>query len=135
MLTITGVFTLSMHLEKAYLTTTRYNSKAKKSRSKKLQAAQVEHEAWLKKIGVGKVSLPTDKKGKRVGINEIPDYKQNQPSVKLSNTVAGHGAAKAQSKYTGTEIAGIVTTHKSNLMPVRRDNKQAAKDAAAMRRS
>ena len=37
-------------------------------------------------------------------------------------------------KYTGNEIAGIVVTHKSNLMPVRKDNKQAAVDAANMRR-
>lgn len=126
---------MSMHLEKPYLTTTRYKIKNKKSRSKKLQTAHDEHEAWLKSMGVGKVTLPTDKKGKRVGINEIPNYRENQHSVPLSNSVAGHGAARAQSKYTGTEIAGIVTTHKSNLMPVRRDNKTAAKDAAAMRRN
>lgn len=125
---------MSMHLEKAYLTTTRYNSKKKKSNNKRLAQAQLDHEAWLKTMGVGKVALPVDKKGKRTGINEIPDYKQNQPTVPLSNNIAGHGAAKAQSKYTGTEIAGIVTTHKSNLMPVRRDNKTAATDAASMRR-
>lgn len=124
-----------MHLEKPYLTTTRYNSKSKKSRSKKLQAAHNEHEAWLKKMGVGKVTLPTNKKGKRVGIYSIPDYKQNQHSVPLSNNVAGHGAAKAQLQYTGDEIAGIVTTHKSNLMPVRKDNKKAIVDAAQMRRN
>jgi len=51
-----------------------------------------------------------------------------------SDRIAGNGLAKERKQYTGTEIAGIVTTHKSNLMPVRRDNKQAAIDAASMRR-
>ena len=52
-----------------------------------------------------------------------------------SDRVAGHGAAKERIQYTGDEIAGIVTTHKSNLMPVRKDNKKAIVDAAQMRRN
>jgi hypothetical protein len=51
-----------------------------------------------------------------------------------SDRIAGNGLAKERSRYTGDEIAGIVVTHKSNLMPVRKDNKQAAIDAASMRR-
>ena len=51
-----------------------------------------------------------------------------------SDSVPGNGSRKEANVYTGNEIAGIVTTHKSNLMPVRRDNKQAAIDAASMRR-
>lgn len=123
---------MSMHLVGPHITTTRYNIKTKKTRSKKLQAAHEEHEAWLTSKGVGKVKLPTNKKGERIGINEIPDYSTGPRMT--SDRVAGHGAAKERIQYTGTEIAGIVTTHKSNLMPVRRDNKQAAKDAASMRR-
>jgi hypothetical protein len=124
-----------MHLEKAYLTTTRYNSKKKKSNNKRLAQAQAEHEAWLTSMGVGKSTLPTNAKGQRVGLNEIPNYKEHQATAKLSNQVAGNGTAKERVQYTGTEIAGIVTTHKSNLMPIRKDNMQAAKDAATMRRS
>jgi hypothetical protein len=106
--------------------------KRKGSNSKRLIAANEEHEAYLKRMGVGKFKLPTNKQGQRVGINDIPDY-----SVKrvTSDTIPAHGPAKAQSTYTGSEIAGIVTTHKSNLMPIRRDNKNAAKDAASMRRN
>ena len=106
--------------------------KRKGSNSKRLSAAQQEHEEYLKRMGVGKVKLPTNKKGQRVGLNDIPDY-----SVKrvTSDKIPAHGPAKEQSTYTGNEIAGIVTTHKSNLMPIRRDNKDAAKDAATMRRN
>jgi hypothetical protein len=121
---------MSMHLVRGMSS---LNTKKRKgSNSKRLVAAHEEHEASLRRLGVGKVKLPTDKQGKRIGINNIPDY-----SVKrvTSDVIPAHGPAKEESRYTGNEIAGIVTTHKSNLMPIRRDNKNAAKDAAAMRRN
>lgn len=121
-----------MHLVGPYMTTTRYNIKNKKNRSKKLQAAHDEHEAWLKKMGVGKRQLPVDAKGRRVGIYDIPDYSTGPRMT--SDRIPDHGPVKPDIFYTGNEIAGIVTTHKSNLVPIRRDNKQAAIDAAQMRR-
>lgn len=126
---------MSMHLVGPYMTTTKYNRKQKQSKSKKLQKAQQEHEQWLKSMGVGKTQLPTDAKGNRQGIYDIPDYREHQATARLSNKVAANGTAKERVEYTGNEIAGIVTTHKSNLMPVRKDNKQAAIDAATMRRN
>ena len=125
---------MSMHLVGPHMTTTRYNRKSKKP-NKRLAKAQAEHAAWLEKMGVGKVKLPVNKKGERVGLNDIPDYKQHQATAQLSNRVAANGIARERVQYTGTEIAGIVVTHKSNLMPVRKDNKQAAIDAATMRRN
>jgi hypothetical protein len=127
---------MSMHLVGPYMTTTKYNSKKKTSNNKRLQAAQAEHEAWLESMGVGKRQLEEklyDRYGKRKSVNNIPDYNTG-PRV-TSDKVAGHGAAKERIQYTGDEIAGIVVTHKSNLMPVRKDNKQAAIDAATMRRN
>ena len=121
-----------MHLVGPYLTTTKYNNKQKKSKSKKLVKARTDHEEWLRGIGVGKSELPTDKRGKRVGLYDIPDYKVVS-SIKLSDAV-GNGSAKEAKVYTGTEIAGIAVTHKSNLVPIRRDNLQAAIDASQMRR-
>jgi hypothetical protein len=121
-----------MHLEKPYLTTTRYNIKSKKNRSKKLQAAQDEHEAWLKKMGVGKTKPPVDKKGRRVGIYEIPDYSTGPRMT--SDRVAANGVARKSNTYTGDEIMGIGTMHKSNAVPIRKDSKDAAKDLASMRR-
>ena len=127
---------MSMHLVGPYMTTTKYNRKKKTSNNKRLQQAQAEHEAWLESMGVGKKQLEEklyDKYGKRKSVNNIPDYNTG-PRV-TSDRVAGHGAAKERLQYTGDEIAGIVVTHKSNLMPVRKDNKQAAIDAATMRRN
>ena len=118
------------------MTTTKYNRKKKTGNNKRLQQAQAEHEAWLESMGVGKKQLEEklyDKYGKRKSVNNIPDYNTG-PRV-TSDRVAGHGAAKERLQYTGDEIAGIVVTHKSNLMPVRKDNKQAAIDAATMRRN
>lgn len=124
---------MSMHLVGPHMTTTRYNRKSKKP-NKRLARAQAEHEAWLEKMGVGKNrDALYDRWGKRQGLNERPDLKV-EPNVKTSDSIPANGSSKKQNKYTGNEIAGIVTTHKSNLMPVRKDNKQAAKDAASMRR-
>jgi len=53
---------------------------------------------------------------------------------KTSDTICSNGSKKETQTYTGNEIAGIVVTHKSNLMPIRKDNKDAAIDAANMRR-
>jgi hypothetical protein len=121
-----------MHLEKPYLSNTRYNIKQKKSRSKKLQTAQDDHEKWLKKMGVGKVKLPVNAKGQRIGIYDIPDYSTGPRMT--SDRVAANGPAKPANVYTGDEILGIATMHKSNAVPIRKDSKQGAIDIASMRR-
>lgn len=125
---------MTMSLVRGMSTTNTRKRRVKKS-ARQLKAEQ-EHEAWLESMGVGKHrDALYDKYGKRIGLNSIPDYKEHQATAQLSNRVAANGAARERVQYTGTEIAGIVTTHKSNLMPVRRDNKQAAIDAASMRRN
>jgi hypothetical protein len=101
------------------------NSKKKKSKSKRLKAAQAEHEAFLERMGVG-----NKKSDYRY---EMPDY--NTGPRMTSDKIAGNGTKKDAVQYTGNEIAGIVVTHKSNLMPVRKDNKKAFVDAAQMRRN
>lgn len=125
---------MSMHLVGPYLTTTKYNSKKKTSKSKKLEAAKAEHEAWLKKMGVGKSALPTNKKGQRVGIYEIPDYSTGPRMT--SDRVAGHGPAKEPMVYSGErQLIGVAAMHKSNLVPIFADKKEDAKDIAQMRRN
>ena len=84
---------------------------------------EAEHQAFLLRMGV---------KGTK------QDYRHERPKfvvdrAKLSNTI-DNGTLKETNKYTGNEIAGIVVTHKSNLMPIRKDNKQGMIDAANMRR-
>ena len=72
--------------------------------------------------------------GPKESVNKIPDYNTNNYRI-TSNAIPGNGSKKDQKVYSGNEIAGITVMHKSNLMPIRRDNPQAAIDAAQMRRN
>jgi hypothetical protein len=125
-----------MHLEKVYVTTTRYNRKQKKSKSKKLAKAQADHEAWLEKMGVGKnTDKLYDEWGNRKGLNDIPDYSEHQATARLSNKIAGSAAQKERNVYSGErKLLGVATMHKSNMVPVFADKKEDAKDIAKMRR-
>lgn len=111
---------MSMHMIRGI----QVHGKSKQKKSPGWKKRQEEHEAFLKKMGV---------RGTK------QDYRHSMPDLSTgprmtSDKIAGNGTAKDRQKYTGDEIAGIVVTHKSNLMPVRKDNKQAAIDAASMRR-
>ena len=108
------------------LTTTRYNIKNKKSKSKRLAKAQSDHEAWLESMGVGK--------SKAQHTNEIPNYKTRE-TAKLGNNIAGHGPRKESMVYSGErQLLGIATMHKSNMVPIFADKKEDAKDISSMRR-
>jgi len=63
----------------------------------------------------------------------MPDYKVSEPIAPTSDKV-GNGYAKAAKQYTGDELAGIGTLHKSNMVPIRKDS-NAAKEIATMRRN
>lgn len=77
---------MTMHLVGPYLTTTRYNGKTKLNA--KQRRALEEHEAWLKKQGIGTKT----KTEKRVASpHEIPDYRAGSRStVPLGNDI-GNG--------------------------------------------
>lgn len=113
---------MSMHMIRGI----QVHGKSKMKKRPGWKKAEAEHEAWLKKMGV------TGKKSDYRA--PMPDYKSDRQSLPTSDVICGNGTKKDANKYTGDEIAGIVVTHKSNLMPVRKDNKQAAVDAANMRR-
>lgn len=117
---------MTMHLIRG---ATSLNTKKRKTKNKtkRLIEAEAEHERFLTRMGV---------KGNGVSKyhrNEIPDYRTGPQMT--SDKIAGNGTKKDAIKYTGDEIAGLVTMHKSNTVPIRKDNKQAAVDAARMRRS
>ena len=84
---------MSMHLEKAFLTTTRYSSKKKKSNSKKAAEAEAKHNAWLAKQGLtpNQIQLKKAFVG-NVRINTKPDLTTSNP-YQLSNSV-GNGYKK-----------------------------------------
>ncbi len=71
----------------------------------------------------------------REHINDIPNYKVKSNIPPTSDNIPCKTPKKQQNVYSGNEIMGYVVTHKSNLMPIRKDNKQAAIDAAQMRRN
>lgn len=121
---------MSMHLEKVYVTTTRYNHKHKLSKTKRLVEAQKEHEKFLEKMGVGKNKLPVDAKGRQLGIYDLPDLSTG-PRV-TSDRVAGNGTGRDKKVYTGTYIIGAATMHKSNCIPI--TSKQQAIEVSTMRR-
>jgi hypothetical protein len=99
----------------------------KKNKSKALIEAEKSMDLLLTRVGyTGKLAASYS--------NEMPDYRTDNHKH-TSNKIPTHGPQKESMRYTGDEIAGIVTTHKSNLMPIRKDNMQAAVDAATMRRS
>ena len=105
------------------------------NKSQRLEIAKKEHEKWLASMGYKGGKSLRGKHGRRVGIYSLPNLRAGLSQMPFtSDRVAGNGTKKDSVKYTGDEIAGIVTTHKSNLMPIRKDNKQAAVDAASMRR-
>lgn len=122
---------MTMSLVRGMTTTNTRKRKAGKKTQKQIQAEK-DHEAWLARMGVGKTKLPTNKKGERVGIHNIPDYSTRRVT---SDVIPGNGHAREKNTYTGTEIMGITLNHKSNYEPVRRDNKKAAVDSAQMRRN
>tara|TARA_A100001015_G_scaffold279523_1_gene340790 strand:+ start:331 stop:621 length:291 start_codon:yes stop_codon:yes gene_type:complete len=62
---------------------------------------------------------------------EFPDLSVRK-TVATTNKV-GNGLAKIYGTYTGTELLGIGTLHKSNAVPIRKDSNDA-KDQANMRR-
>jgi len=121
---------MSMHLEKVYVTTTRYNHKHKVAKTKRLVDAEKEHAKFLEKMGVGKNKLPVDAKGRRLGIYDFPDLSTG-PRV-TSDRVAGNGTGRDKKVYTGTYVIGAATMHKSNCIPI--TSKEQAIEVSKMRR-
>ena len=73
---------MSMHLEKAWVTTTKFN---RRTRDREPTKAQLDHEKWLKSRGLHSTQLATKKKH----VNTIPSY-EVEKNGKLSNKV-GNG--------------------------------------------
>ena len=99
---------------------------AKRKKRASLIEAEAQMDRLLKRVGYKGTG------GK--AIHNIPDYKVVSNAPKTSDVICANGSAKVRPCYTGNEIMGIVVSHKSNLMPIRRDNKAEAVEAARMRR-
>lgn len=96
------------------------------------RAAKVEHEKWLRKMGVHPEQLA---KREKVAINQIPDYKRDSRTLPTSDRICGNGTKKESNVYSGErQLLGVATMHKSNMVPVFADKKEDAKEIARMRR-
>lgn len=113
-----------MSLMPAYFSSVR--SSPKKTKSKANAKAQAEHEEWLRKKGV-------DLKPKKRYTEPLKI--EAKRDTMTSDKIPGNGSKREAKVYTGVEISGIATMHKSNAVPIRRDNKLAAVDVANMRRN
>lgn len=104
--------------------------KRRKNKAPGWQASSDKHDAWLRKMGVH----PSQLKDKKKSGAQIPDYKQSRSNIPTSDVVCKIAGKKKENVYTGDEIVGFGQLHKSNMVPIRKDNKEAAKEIARMRR-
>jgi hypothetical protein len=116
---------MSMHLIRGMSSLNTKKRKAKKSPGWKEK--EESHQAFLLRMGV------SDEKKKKY-THDIPNYKTEGSHPSTSDKICGHGPKRQEMKYTGTEIEGIATMHKSNAVPVRRGTTEAI-DIANMRRN
>ena len=138
---------MTMHLVGPYLSTTstkKRTEKLTKAKQQELEQGWRERNQRLKEMRLPKETFDQylewvygrGKKTKTRHIYEVtslamPD--KNAESVSRPNTwTTGACALKASPKYTGTQILGIATMHKSNMVPV--FSNQEAKDISTMRR-
>ena len=82
-------------------------------------------------FNVGKKRRVVSKDVKPMLVSE--PYRRETKQYPSYDSMSGSTAKKESQTYTGNYIIGIATMHKSNLVPI--TSKQAAKDAATMRRN
>tara|TARA_B100001175_G_C19434988_1_gene603126 strand:+ start:491 stop:931 length:441 start_codon:yes stop_codon:yes gene_type:complete len=143
-----------MHLLPVYWTTNNTKKRKKKVVSKKEQLAILEHEKFLKRMGVKRsVAQPGSASALGAEGRRFESYRSDQNarvaqpaeqlicnhqvegSIPSSGTIPSYHPSmskKEEMKYTGDEIIGIAQMHKSNAVPVR--GKKAAEELARMRR-
>ena len=113
---------MTMHLVRGMTTLSSRKRKARKKTQAVLRA-EAETAKLLKSLGY--------QKGSRWKA-DLPDYTvvETVPTSDLIMKVEGKRKAN---QYTGDELAGIGTLHKSNMVPIRKDSNSAV-DIANMRR-
>ena len=121
-----------MHLVRG-MTTTSTKKRKQKGMTARDRQAKVEHDKWLRKMGVHPEQLA---KREKVAVNKIPDYKKDSRSLPTSDRICGNGTKKEGNTYSGErQLLGVATMHKSNMVPIFADKKEDAKDIANMRRN
>lgn len=131
---------MTMHLEAAYFTTTRYSKKPHKKWASAEAKAKAERETrqWQELQQSWQKQAPRFSNGKthtaQPAAKLSPQYPPGREPNRIPSRDSGLGVAAApQPKvYTGTNIKGIGTLHKSNAVPIFTDEEAVA--IAHMRR-
>jgi hypothetical protein len=103
------------------------NRRRKVTKAERKAAQEREMQQFLKRMGYSG-------SGPKESMNEIPRYVHDSRH-KTSDRIPSNGSKIKQNAYTGDELLGLSTLHKSNTVPIRKDNKQAAVETAQMRRN
>lgn len=114
---------MTMHLLPSYYTTTSFKKRKGKKKSTQVSAEELKIQKLLLRSRYNRNSTYRP---------DLPDYQVSKSDAQLSNGV-GNGFQRQVNQYTGDELAGIGTLHKSNMVPVRKDSNDA-KEIARMRR-
>jgi len=111
---------MTMHLVRGM---TSLNTKKRKVKKKPgWEKAQAEHDKWLRKMNAHPDQLKQIKR-------EFKTYEfkesfsrttESYPSLSTSDSFRGSTAKSEPKQYTGDQIVGIATLHKSNMVPVSR---------------
>ena len=111
---------MSMHLVGPYLTTTRYNSKSKKSKSARSVAAAAKHDEWLRKQGLHPEQRDLQRAYRGKHVNSIPDYTDTRHTAELSNGI-GNGFKKgimANLHKESAEVQQAIMDKASRCLPL-----------------
>lgn len=115
---------MTMHLVRGMTTLS-----TRKRKSKKKTAAVLAEEQKIAKL---LSRLRYVKNDSRVRVTDMPSYTVSE-TVPTSNLIMKVEGKRKANQYTGNELAGIGTLHKSNSVPIRKDSNDAV-EIARMRR-
>ena len=111
---------MSMHLVGPYMTTTRYNGKARKSKSVKAAAAAAKHDEWLRQRGLHPEQRDLQRAFKGKHVNSIPSYSSDRDLPELSNGI-GNGYKKgimANLHKESPEVQQAIMDKASRCLPL-----------------
>jgi len=115
---------MTMHLVRGMTTIS-----TRKRKSKKKTAAVLAEEQKIAKLLSRLRYVKSDSRAK---VTDMPSYTVSE-SVPTSDLIMRVEGKRKANQYTGNELAGIGTLHKSNSVPIRKDSNDAI-EIARMRR-
>lgn len=118
-LTTNGINYMTMHLIHG-IREPRSKIKAKKKPGWKQREA--EYQDWLKSIGASANTKKTTKKSFEVYQPKQDVFRRETQYIPSLNTNLGVATKKETPKYSGDYLIGIATMHKSNLVPVGKED-------------